>query len=110
MDVHFNGPLDILAHEKTQWRTSAFSDDDDEGASWDAYDVNVHEDCEEPLLLSDLIFATTYGMTRMIDFLIPLTVRISKQACLQKEVHDALMEINCKVACQWATVAFKKQS
>lgn len=109
MNVNLDGPLSILDDENTKWRRSIERRENGDGGHWDPYDVNEHEDCDEPLLMSDLLFATRLGMTKMIDILIPLTVNISKNTRLQHELHEAIMEINYKVACQWAAVAFKKQ-
>ena len=80
-----------------------------EGGNWDAYDCNEYDDCNEPFLIPDLLFATRLGMTKMIELLLPLTVRLCQQGGrrLLARVHAELKEMNCRIACEWAALAFK---
>lgn len=108
MKMHFDGPLQVLEKERTRLR-DAFEISEDVGGD-EAYVCEEVDVWDEPSLISDLLFATRVGMSKMIDLLIPLTVRICQQVeeyDLLSDVHTALMKMNCKVACQWAAFAFE---
>lgn len=108
----FGGAFDILHATKKQMKKDVTEFFDpcyvfehcDEETDDEADDVTL---CDEPHLFADLIFATKLGMTKMIDTLIPLTVRLSKQYNQHREMHQALVKYNGKVACRWAALAFE---
>ena len=109
----FGGAFDILhATKKQMLKEDVIEHDFDPCYVFEHRDHDADADddvtfCDEPHLFADLIFATKLGMTDMIDTLIPLTVRLSKRYNQHREMHQALVKYNGKVACRWAALAFE---
>lgn len=106
-EVDFKGAMHVFHAEHLRLRIAYDQEKVINGGHWDPYAVEEYDDCKEPHLISDLLFAVQIGMSKMIDYLLPLTVYICHQGQLQRHLHEALMNLNCKVAAQWAALMFE---